>query len=401
MMKKRCIGFLAGWGLVLATAVGAAAESGGIRLGPALLHPVLSATATYDDNVNQASATQESGWVTSIAPSLRVVLPVRRFYLNVEGGLDFLSYYDVDQQDGTDWFAGGAIGADFPGGLSFKIADRHTQRYLIATQEYGIGEDVAVNALSATVAYAIRTALRLELSGNRTATTFDVSDRRERVETTLGAAVYWRFRPAISALLEGAFTDYAYDSNTAQDSNATQVALGLTWDATSRSTGFAKAGYQWKRFDTESALLGTESAGYYTLGAGLLHSFTSRTSLRLDVARASLESDFPENPYYIRTTVDASLSQRLTAKLYGRLGARYGRDGYPHPTSYDNPYDDVIDSDSGERTDTTLGGKVALGFDATRWLSIEASYGVESRDSSFDTFDYDETRVSLHARAAF
>jgi hypothetical protein len=395
----RCFVVVAGCCLLLAAAAKADA-AGGLQLGPTLIYPALSATATYDDNINQASDNQESGWVTSVAPSLRVALPVRRFYLNVEGGLNFLSYYDADQKDSTDWHVGAAIGADFPGGLSFRIADKQSQRYLIKTQEYGVGENNAVNTLSVTLAYALRS-LRLELAGDRTAAAFDASKRRERAETTLGATLYWKFRPAISALLQGTYGTYAYDSNTAQDSSATQVSLGLTWDLTARSTGFVKAGYQWKRFDTEEASLGTENTSYYTLGAGLRHNFTARTALGLNLSRASLESDFPENPYFVRTAVDVNLAQRLTAKLYARLGARYGRDEYPHTTSYDNPFDVGIGVESGDRTDTTLGGNVALGFDVARWLSFEAGFAAESRDSSFDTFDFDETQVSLNAKAAF
>jgi hypothetical protein len=400
MMNKRCIAFLAGCLLLLAPAARAAAAEG-IQLGPALFFPALTVNGTYDDNIRLASDNPESAWVTSIAPTLQVVLPVRRFYLNADAGLDFLRYdYDVNPVDSTNWFLGAAVGAEFPGGLSFKIADKHEQRYLVATQEFGAGEDSTVNTLNATVAYAIRNALRLELSGLRTAPSFDVSVRRDRVETTVQADVFWKFRPTLSGLVEGSYATYAYDSNTAQDSSAAQVALGVTWDITAKSTGFAKAGFQWKRFDDESQLLGTENGSYYTLSAGMKHSFTERTGLVVDLARASQESDFQENPYYLRTTIDASLSHRLTSKLNGKVGVRYGRDEYPNATTFDSP-NDTAGPESGERTDTTLGAGVSLGFDATRWLTLGLAYGIEQRDSNFDAFDFDVNRVTLSAKAAF
>lgn len=400
MMNKRCIGFLAVCLLLLAPAAKAVAGEG-IQLGPALLFPVLSATDTYNDNFRLASENPESGWVTSIAPSLRVLLPVRRFYLNAAAGLDFQSYIDIDEDDSTDWFVGAAGGADFPGGLSFKIADKHEQHYLSGSQEYGAGEDSAVNDLNATVAYSIRNALRLELSGTRRALTYDRSVQRERVETTVQAGLYWKFRPTISGLLEGSYAVYGYDTNTAQDGSAAQIALGLSWDVTAKSTGLAKAGYQWKRYDDQSQALGTECGSYYTLSAGVRHAFTPRTVLRLDLARASQESDFRENPYYLRTTIDAGLTQRLTAKIYGRAGVRYARDEYPRATSYDNPYDTATGLESGERDDTTLGASVSLGFDVTRWLSLELAYSGERRNSNFDSFDYDVNRVTIGAKAAF
>jgi len=401
MMNRRCIAYLAGFSLLLAPVGAGAAAGDGIQMGPVLLYPVLSIAGTHDDNIGLAANAKESGWITTIAPSLQLTLPVRRFFLNVNGGLEFLSYSQVEQSDSTDWFVGAAAGAEFPGGLSFKIADKHWQRSLIATQEYGVAEDNSVNTLTATVAYAVRNALRLEFSGQRLDSAFSISEKRDRVETTVGIDVFWKLRPAVSALVGASYAMYQYDSNTAQDSTATQVGLGMTWDVTAKSSGNVKAGYQWKRFDTQDAALGTDNAGYFTLSAGLRHAFTTRTALDFEVSRASMESDFPENPYFVRTAVDAKLTQRFTRKFFGRVGVRYGSDDYPNATSYDNPYDTAVGAETGERTDTTLGGSVSLGFDATRWLAFELSVGAENRDSSFDTFDYDSTRVTLGAKAAF
>ncbi len=399
MMNKRCLGFLAACVLILAPTAQAVTGEG-IQLGPTLLFPVLDVTATYDSNVYQASENPESGWETSVAPSLRLVLPVRRFYINAEGGLDFLNY-DVESVTTTDWFVGAAVGADFPGGLSFKIADRQELNYQTTDQEFGPGEDLDENTLTAMVSYAIRNALRLELSGVRRAYDFEISDDRDRVESLGSLTLYWKFRPAISALFEGSYEAFQYDSYTVQDNSETQVALGLTWDVTERSTGHVKAGYQWKRYDVQDLSLGTEDGDYFTLAAGVRHFFTVRTVLAVDLSHESQESDFPENPYFLRTTVGASLSQRFTPKLYGRVGARYSSDAYPNATSYDNPYDTSTGLESGKRTDNTIDATVALGFDVTRWFALELAYNGEWRDSNFDTFDYDQNRVSLSAKAAF
>jgi len=356
---------------------------------------------SYNDNFYQVSNNPESAWETSIAPSLRLSLPVRRFYINAEAGLEYLSYFDVEEADTTDWFVGGAVGADFPGGLSFKVTDKYEFSYLTATQEFGPGEDYTENILAATVAYAIGNTLRLELSGERSASTYQLSDDRDRVASQGKATAYWKFRPALSALIEGSYEEIKYESSTSQDNNSTQAALGLTWDVTAKSTGLVKAGYQWKRYEAQDLSLGTEDGSYYTLSAMLSHSFTARTVLAVDITRESNESDFAGNPYYLTTTAGASLSQRLTRKFYGRVGARYSSDAYPNATSYDNPYDSSTGLESGERTDNTIDANAALGFDATGWLALELGYEGKWRDSTFNTFDYDQNRVSLSAKAAF
>ena len=75
---------------------------------------------------------------------------------------------------------------------------------------------------------------------------------------------------------------------------ATQLALGLSWELTAKSTGFAKAGYQWKKYDDENQSLMIEDGSYYTLSAGMRHYLTPRTVAQVDLSRASQESDFPD-----------------------------------------------------------------------------------------------------------
>jgi hypothetical protein len=401
MLHKRTIGILAGGLLLFAPAAQALAAGDGIQVGPALVYPSLSITETHNSNIEMTSDGERADWLTSVAPALRLVLPVQRFYLEAEGGLDFISYRDTSGENSTNWFAGAAVGADFPGGLSFKIVDMEAARYVPTSQEYGPGEDTTENTLRATAGYAIRDALRLEGSWLRKQYTYDLSRDRERVENVFAADLYWKFRPTLSAVFEAGVSDYAYDSNTAQDGSAVQIALGLDWDFTAKSTGFAKAGYQWKRYDDEDSARGTENGSYFTLSGGLRHFFTRRTMAQVSLLRASEESDFPGNPYFVRTVLDATLTQRFTAKLYGRAGVRVGVDQYPNTISFDNPYDDEAIVQTDQRRDDTVEGKLAVGFDATRWLALELAYAAERRNSNVDTFDYTVNRVSLSAKASF
>jgi hypothetical protein len=215
------------------------------------------------------------------------------------------------------------------------------------------------------------------------------------------ADLFWKFRPALSAVLGAGYEDYGYDTNTAQDNSATQAALGVTWDVTAKSTGTLKAGVQWKRYDAQNQALGTEDASYYTVSAAVRHFFTRRTALHLHLSRSSQESDFPANPYFLRTAADVSLVQRLTARLHGRLTGRYGLDDYPNGASFDNPLDAVAEVETGVRRDTTLAAEAAVGYDVNRWLTLKLEYDFGTRSSNFDTFDYDVSRVSLSVKAAF
>lgn len=379
----------------------AAAADGGFPLGPAQVFPTLIVTETYDVNYGLISEETERDWVTSISPGLRLVLPVRRFQLGAQAGVDVVRYSANDGENNTQWFVGASAGAEFPGGLSFKVGDTHTHRYLVTSLEFGAGEESTLNKLEGTVSYTTHRGFQLELSGLRSTYAFDRSAGLERAESTVRAALYAKFRPSISVGLEGSSTEYSYESNDVQDGSAMQVALGLVWEITGKSTGFANAGYQWKRYDREDQSLGTEAAGYYTLTAGLRHSLISRTAVQVDLTRASQESGFLGNPYFIRTALRATIAHRFTTKLYARAGLLYGDDEYPHRVTYTNPYDPGSRTQTGTRTDTTIGGNLAVGFDYSRWLTLELAYADERRTSAFDTFEYEAGRVSLSAKAAF
>ncbi len=386
---------------VLLTSAGAQAAGDGVQLGPVKASPSLSLSETFTNNVFLVNGSADSDLVTTITPALSLSLPVRRFLLELRGQIDWVAYRDYSDEDAINWKVDGSLGADFPSGLSFAVTEVYTQRYLAGSQEFGAGEDSATGSTSAKLSYKIRDAYRAELSWSRDAYLFDSSASRERAEDTLQAALFWRFRPKLSALLAAGWTGYAYDSNEPQDGSARQVNLGLTWDVTSRSNGFAKAGYQWKDYEVTAADLGTESGSYYVVAAGLRHNFTSRTAAEAEASRQSQESDFPQNPYFLRNRLRVGFAQSLSYRFSARIGATFGRDEYPTQTTYTNSFDPEMPTQTGKRTDTTYGGTAGIDYQLLRWLGLSLSGSTERRDSNFDTFDYTVTQVSLSAKAAF
>jgi hypothetical protein len=390
--------------LLLPAASSSAADVAGegFKLGPVTVSPALTLSETYDDNIGLASAGHEqSDWVTALSPALQLSLPVERFLIQAGGQVSFLAYKDATANDSTDWSANGSVGADFPGGLSFELAEKYTDRFLLPSQEFGPGERSAAGTTSARAGYRIREELRAEASWVSNLFLFDRSTRRSRTESVFRGTLFWKFQPQTSALVEAAHGLYSYSSYELQDSTATALAVGLSWDPSSRSTGIVKLGWQWKSFRHEDAAAGRVNDDYYVLTGTLRHAFTSRTTGELEVSHGSQESDFPRNPYYIRSAIAAGLAQRFTYKLYGRATLRYASDSYPHETVYKNPYDPAPAVESGRRHDDLVGLTLGAGFDALRWLTFEATVGTERRTSSFATFDYRDSRVMLSAKAAF
>lgn len=406
-MRRLILG-VASLACVAALASPAAAAGDGLKLGPVLAFPSLTVSETYDDNLFLASEDTNDDMITTVTPALRLTLPLDRFFLRLEGEASFIRYADNSDEDSTDWSVGGAFGAAFPGGLNFEVSDTYRTQYLVPSQEFPTGEEVDFNNARAKAGFAIRSAFKVDLAWVNNLYEYEISVNRDRVENEALLDLYWRFLPRTSALVEVGFTDYAYDSNTAQDNTAVGAALGLAWDYTARSTGILKVGFQNKRYADENVALGLEDATYITGTVRVRHIFTRRTVGELEVSEASQESDFQDNPYFLRTGVGLGLSQHFTAKIYARLGGRFHRDDYPNGTTFvdvnDPRYDpaspDAVTS-TGTRTDSTVRGEVALGFDVLRWLNLELGYAGERRSSTFDTFDYTDNRVAFTIKAAF
>jgi hypothetical protein len=393
---------------VAALASPAAAAGDGLKLGPVLAFPSLAVSETYDDNVFLASEDPTDDLITTVTPALRLKLPLDRFFFRLEGEASFVRYQDNSDEDSTDWSAGGAFGAAFPGGLDFEVSDTYRVQYLVRSQEFPTGETLDLNVARAKAGFAIRNAFKIDLAWTNNFYTFEQSTQRDRTENDAQLDLYWKFLPRTSALVEVGFTDYAYDSNTAQDNTAVNAGLGLTWDYTARSTGILKVGFQNKQYADENVALGIEDASYLIASVKVRHVFTRRTVGELEVSEASQESDFQDNPYYLRTGVGLGLTQHFTAKIYARLAGNYYRDAYPNDTTYvdvnDPRYDPAAPAavtNTGSRTDSTIRGQVALGFDVLRWLNLELGYTGERRSSTFETFDFTDNRVAFTITAAF
>ena len=198
--------------------------------------------------------------------------------------------------------------------------------------------------------------------------------------------------PKTAALVALDYAIYDYDANPVADNTSIQLSGGVTWEASDRGTALLQAGYEWKRYDNEldtdgDGLAENNDGGYYTLGVGIRYLFGRRTNTRLSLERRSIESDFQDNPYFVRSTLGAGITQRLFNRFSLGGDAEFEWDGYPNETT--------ICEETRAREDTT--GRITgrLGFDLLRHVTLSASVELESRNSNFDVYDYEDTRYFL------
>lgn len=143
-------------------------------------------------------------------------------------------------------------GADARGSTDRPITDSPDRyREIGAFGRYGYGARGAKGRLEFDAEYAQR-----RYTNNPQAAAGSDVDR-----SGLGAAFFWRVKPKTRLLFEGRYRDYNYiDPANTLDSNEQVLFIGAQWDATAKTSGFAKYGHTWKDFASPTQQNGSTSS---------------------------------------------------------------------------------------------------------------------------------------------
>jgi hypothetical protein len=380
--------------LAFNTQAGAQIASKGIKAGSLKLYPALDVMVEYDTNVTLAPEDEIDDTIWYVTPYLKILLPMRNFFAQVEGKASIVRYSDFTEDDHDIYSLSGSLGGDFPGGLSFTLADTFSRNYLRTQTEFDVAEYYDTNQLYGRLAYTFHRDMRAELEYFNYIFAYEETNDLDRTENTFSGTFYYKFRPKLSALLEGTFTDYAYDDKVFdyKDNQSWQLRLGLTFLATGKTTGEVRIGYQNKKYEFD-LIRDDDQSSYWTAVGKVSHAFHRDTILDIELLRATVESDYIDNPYYLSSRIEADLWHRFTHRISGKVGLYWRNDAYPNETTEGEQ--------TAERDDDYLGGIVSLSYDIRRWLSIIGDYRIVDRDSNLDVFDYGFQRIGLTVRAAW
>ncbi len=363
----------------------------GIRAGVFKIYPTLEVDTSYDSNVYLESDHPHGDFLISVLPSLKLFLPMQQLSLQCEGKADFVRYLDHTDQNSNNYQVTGAVQGHFPGGFSFDVADMFKHTYFPTLQEFDVAEYFNMNQFYVQGTYQIRDALKFELQYYNYIFAYQKTNDLDRIENTFGGTLYWRFLPKTDALLELGYsrlgyTDPAFDNKNNQNF---QVRAGLAWQATGRTKGTLLVGFNRKDYPTGV------TANTTSLVAAIMTDteLSAYTILHLELKRATVESDYPNNPYYLSTRFLADLSRKITYKISVDGGVFVRLDDYPNETT-EGTQTDV-------RSDLYLGGQLGLEFRIFRWLTLHAKYTYVNRNSNLDVFDYPIHQIDLSATASF
>lgn len=374
-------------------------KGGAIELGGFDLFPILNVDHYYDSNVLRSPDNDITSWVRVIAPELVLINEYdgNRFQV----GYRFADghYYDSGIDNYTDHFISAQFDLFANERHQFELSSAYELGHDARGTVFSIGsgdqlatpDEYTQTQIDGTYFYGAEQATgRLELNLNHTSLNYAINTPaylvRDRNFLRLAGTFYYQIAPATDALLELTATDITYDlaqdAANPLDSRAASVLVGLRWESTRNTAGFAKVGMQQKNFD--SVLRPDFSGSDWNIGVDWTP--IDRTFFRLNTARDTFETNgegnFIDNRAVVLTWRHSWL-ERLRSEFIVQLAKN----------SYEGNTDGFI-----TRTDDVSGVSGRLDYDFRRWLTVQLGYQFEQRQSNRLAIDYDRHVFNLNLR---
>lgn len=373
------------------------------------VHPFVSLTEYYTDNLFNVPEDEEDDFITVLSPGIWGAFPARSWQplqvttLNsAPGGLavtrfpiesqrrlqtfglyraDLTRHQEFSGEDNTYQRAEGLLSLNLRGGLSLELLDI----YEVEQDPYSTGisrkqEEFTSNLAQLIASYRISPKTRVRSDFTHYTLEFD-SDRnafREREDDLVSLYGFYRLFPKSSVLLQYDYIDINYDQEILSDSEEQRLQTGLVWEVTNKTRGTIKAGYAWR------AVEAGEDREEFIGEARLDHRFTPKTAAYLLFTRRISETDIPQSQDVLSHRAQVGYRQQLLPRLSSSADLYYYRDNYR----------------GGDRDDDYYGARLGLGYLFRSWLTFGLGYHYLERDSTDEDFDYTKNTLYLTITAS-
>ncbi len=374
---------------MLCVTTGAKADGGNIHLGQLQIHPFVSVSETWSDNIYFTVDDQKRDSIITYQPGIKLDLPLGRQLVEAEYYATANRYRTYTGEDTTDHYARGLldfkIGSPFELKLSDVFTKGHEPRSSSAT---GFIEVFRNNIAMGSALYQLPGRTKLQIDAGKSSWDFIQSPFRDRDEKFASGYLYYRVMPKTSVFLEYDRRKIVYDDETlGLDSTVSTEQAGIAWEITEKSKGTIKGGLLQKDFESP---IYQDFRGW-TGSVDLTHAFSEDTSVYLVSQRTVNEANVLGTSYYVTTGVYGEFTQRLVRKLAVVARGSYGKDTFSNPV----PPETITRED---KTSTAGGG---LKYDLWEWFQLEADYLYRSRNSNIPVDSYREHEYIIKATAAF
>ena len=375
----------------------------GFTAGGLQILPTIGITVGYDDNITMASQGEIESFFYMISPAIRVELPSDHWLLSLTAGVDFIRYTDSPIDDREYWFLRGEwvwdistrqdlnLFAQYSEGADQRGTGRRQgnagliELPLDEWRLWDMGGEWDYGAIGARGRLVLRAgAADLYYTNNREATgDYNGTARLDRDWYYLGGTFYWRVAPKTSLLAEYLYTDMNYSFDSASDSVIQSYLLGVTWNATARTSGIIKYGYMERKYDQQG------KPGYDGPTWAATINWRPRTySLFSLTGTRSTQEPETYGDYIVRQDVTLSWLHDWATRFGTTVDVGFGQD-------------DIRTNNQTTRTDDLFYWGVAARYTFNPHIRLGASVTGYDRDSDVLQYDYDQLIYMLTLEASF
>jgi len=371
------------------------------------VHPFLSITEYYTDNVFYARENKESDFVTIISPGIWLTVPhVYEKLLHIDtsnlspGGFSLSRYKpetfkryqtylfynaDIEQfakfssENTVSHRAEGFLQYNLRGGLSLELLDQFIASHDV--RGTGISTELdkfKTNLANVIVTYDVsdRFKVRADYSNFFVNYVAGRNDFRDRDDNVISGYLFYQYKPRTAFFIEYDFLDIQYREDVSLNSEEHHYFTGVQWDITAKSKGSVKAGYGIKDFTGS----GVESSDNFILEAQIDHKFTPKTSLILKASRRTNETNVSTTDFILTNMIEVEYLQKVTGKITADIKFSFTNDRYNGESTFDGV--------TKKERDNYYMGAFALQYKFREWLQMDLGYVFDKRDSNFSDFDY-------------
>lgn len=361
--------------------------------------PTIDIGLHYDDNLTKTSDNQIDSWSRVISPEFNLQSSYGANQVNFGYRLRNEDYFSSENDNYTDHFFIADVDLEFDARNRLQIAlqfeDGHDERG--SSFSIGSGRDLSepdqYKQSEFDVLYkygAFNSDGSIEINYNLRDLDYDIGTprylARDRQISRLGGVFTYRIGATtdITFDIRQSEVDYKYDLNSLNtlDSTIREYLIGLQWEATAKTSGFVKVGYEQKDFDSDLR----EDFGDFDWKAGVLWEPTEYASLEL-VTGADTDETNGEGNFILGRTHSLEWRHEWLERLRSKASINVNN----------NRYEGNLLNGFSVRSDDNISFDAAVYYQFRRWLNFEVAYRYSERDSNRDLIDFDRNQVFINA----
>ena len=363
-------------------------DAGLIQIGPVSAYPSMKIVTLHDDNLFRSDKNELSTLIGIVSPAVKFSLQDNIKKLTLDYQIEAGFHENSSQDDYVDQKLLGIFVFNptdrIKTELRAEYLDEHDARGTGRTEGFGaVGPDTTLDpdewhsySIGGLLSYGTPNATgRVEVESSYVTKEYDnnrlFTFDRDRNDFKLRGTFFYKIWPKTRLLFEIKQTVFDYEKNAigqaSLDSTGRDYLLGVAWDATYKTTGFAKFGLSEKDFDSDLR----DDNDQFKWEIGVKWMPRSYSTVDITTVRRQDETNGIGDSIDV-AEFKVSWNHLWRHRISSTVEFFFAED----------------DFNSTRREDSRFMTSLKLNYDWRRWARISVGYQYEENDSNVSTFDY-------------